>query len=384
MLNPNSRSYYSGSLGYGPTFTYDALGRRLTKTLNGVTTKFIYSGNQVIEEITNGVTKRYLVGLGLDDVWASRQGSVDEFLLKDALNGSVMAVVDPTSQTVKTGYGYSPFGTTFKSNNNSNNNLLFTGRELDLGGTVYYFRGRYYNAGFQRFLSEDPIGFAGGDTNLYRYNGNSPLVGGDPTGLEPKFDVRIGSGSGGVDGGFNPLGFIGGIIAAIFNIFAGPPNVQVQLPANGPNNPGVPDFKVNPNSELSQYACSKYRFADCSAVDSRQSVFKSKNGPSGGKPALRGDDYSPEVVNSRITSEQAARANNLSSFEEPLARRFQTRNVTLIRNLGLKITEYIAKFRQAGIYKELGQEYYSGDIKGMRADYLVVLNTQNIRNTLLG
>jgi RHS repeat-associated protein len=71
------------------------------------------------------------------------------------LSGSVIVFVDPTSQTVKTGYGYSPFGSTTKSNNNSNNNLLFTGRELDLGATVYYFRGRYYNAGFQRFLSID-------------------------------------------------------------------------------------------------------------------------------------------------------------------------------------------------------------------------------------
>jgi RHS repeat-associated protein len=242
-------SYYSGSLGYGPTFTYDALGRRLTKTLNGVTTKFIYSGNQVIEEITNGVTKRYLVGLGLDDVWASHQGSTDEFLLKDALNGSVMAVVDPTSQTVKTGYGYSPFGTTFKSNNNSNNNLLFTGRELDLGATVYYFRGRYYNAGFQRFLSEDPIGFAGGDTNLYRYNGNSPLVGNDPMGLEATGDAPGG-------GGFNIFDFFSGIFN-IFNIFGGPPT-PTGNPSMGPMSTGGPSthgVRIDGNSE---YFCAKY------------------------------------------------------------------------------------------------------------------------------
>ncbi len=195
-------SYYSGCLGYGATYTYDAIGRRLSKTINGVTTKFVYSGDQVIEEIANGATKRYLVGLGLDSVLASRQGSTDEFLLKDALSGSTIAVVDPTSQTVKTGYGYAPFGTTFKSNNNSNNNLLFTGRELDLGQTVYYFRARYYNTGFQRFLSEDPTGFGAGDTNLYRYVSNSPAIANDPTGLgdellkvtpaePPKFDVEL-------------------------------------------------------------------------------------------------------------------------------------------------------------------------------------------------
>jgi RHS repeat-associated protein len=348
-------AYNSGCLGYGATFTYDALGRRLTKTVNGVTTKFIYSGNQVIEEITNGVTKRYLVGLGLDDVWASRQGSVDEFLLKDALNGSVMAVVDPTTQTVKTGYGYSPFGTTYKSNNNSNNNLLFTGRELDLGGTVYYFRARYYNAGFQRFLSEDPIGFAGGDTNLYSY-GNSPLIGGDPTGLCPIESNCGGSGGGGFDPAGLIGGLIGGLISTILNIFGGIPNKAFQYPGNGPNNPGVPNFKVDARAINSQYVCSKYSFADCSAVDYQQNVYKSENGPSGGKPALRGDDYSPEVVNGRIEGGRSYRANNLTPLEQQVSRRVGTRNIEIIRNLGIKVTEFISRYRKASITREFPGE----------------------------
>jgi hypothetical protein len=29
-----------------------------------------------------------------------------------------------------------------------------------------YYRARYYHPGLQRFVSEDPIGFAGGDPNL--------------------------------------------------------------------------------------------------------------------------------------------------------------------------------------------------------------------------
>lgn len=34
-----------------------------------------------------------------------------------------------------------------------------------------------------RFLEQDPLGLAGGDTNLYRYVNNSPLNGTDPLGL---------------------------------------------------------------------------------------------------------------------------------------------------------------------------------------------------------
>jgi hypothetical protein len=34
-----------------------------------------------------------------------------------------------------------------------------------------------------RWISQDPIAFQGGDTNLYRYVGNSPTLGKDPSGL---------------------------------------------------------------------------------------------------------------------------------------------------------------------------------------------------------
>lgn len=46
------------------------------------------------------------------------------------------------------------------------------------------FRARYYNPTTGRFMSSDPIGFAGGDTNLYRYSLNDPINRIDPDGLD--------------------------------------------------------------------------------------------------------------------------------------------------------------------------------------------------------
>src|SRR5689334_3218450 len=46
-----------------------------------------------------------------------------------------------------------------------------------------YYRARYYNSVLQRFISEDPIGLAGG-INSYSYAGNSPANFRDPTGLD--------------------------------------------------------------------------------------------------------------------------------------------------------------------------------------------------------
>ncbi len=44
-------------------------------------------------------------------------------------------------------------------------------------------RARYYGPKIGRFISEDPLGFDGGDVNLYVYGANNPVVNADPTGL---------------------------------------------------------------------------------------------------------------------------------------------------------------------------------------------------------
>jgi RHS repeat-associated protein len=46
-----------------------------------------------------------------------------------------------------------------------------------------YCRARYYHPQLQRFISEDPIGFKGGDWNLYAYGRNNLLRYRDPLGL---------------------------------------------------------------------------------------------------------------------------------------------------------------------------------------------------------
>ena len=44
------------------------------------------------------------------------------------------------------------------------------------------FQDRYFNPDTGRFLSEDPIGFDGGDANLYRYVNNNSINLTDPSG----------------------------------------------------------------------------------------------------------------------------------------------------------------------------------------------------------
>ncbi len=60
----------------------------------------------------------------------------------------------------------------------------YTGRPLDLVTGLQNNLNRWYDARTGRWISEDPIGFAAGDANLYRYVGNGPVDAVDPTGLE--------------------------------------------------------------------------------------------------------------------------------------------------------------------------------------------------------
>jgi uncharacterized protein RhaS with RHS repeats len=50
---------------------------------------------------------------------------------------------------------------------------------------LYYYRARWYDAQVGRFISEDPIGFNGGDINLYAYVKNNPVNAIDPSGEHP-------------------------------------------------------------------------------------------------------------------------------------------------------------------------------------------------------
>ena len=60
----------------------------------------------------------------------------------------------------------------------------YTGKYFDEVTGLQNNWNRWYDPKQGRFISQDPIGFAGGDENLYRYVGNGPTNATDPSGLE--------------------------------------------------------------------------------------------------------------------------------------------------------------------------------------------------------
>jgi YD repeat-containing protein len=148
-----ARNHLSGITGAAAaSFVYGPFGRRMSKTINGASTGFLYDGLNPIQELQNGApSANMLTGLGIDEYFQRSDSSGASSLLTDAL-GSTLALAD-SSGAVQTSYTYEPFGNTTASGASSANPFQFTGREND-GTGLYFYRARYYSPTLQRFVGQ--------------------------------------------------------------------------------------------------------------------------------------------------------------------------------------------------------------------------------------
>jgi RHS repeat-associated protein len=110
------------------------------------------------------------------------KGSSTFFYHQDGL-GSVTDLTDASGATAKS-YSYDVYGNILESPGTLEQPYSYTARELDSETGLYYYRARNYDSQTGRFLQKDPIGFKGGDANLYRYVSNNPGSFNDPLGLQ--------------------------------------------------------------------------------------------------------------------------------------------------------------------------------------------------------
>ena len=165
------------------TFKYDPLGRRIYKQSPNFTGGFLYDGNNLIETVSGSGSKiaSYANGGDLDQPYAELRSGTVSYYEQDAAN-SVTSLSNSTGVLADT-YTYDSFGNVTNSTGTLRNPFQYTGRELDSETGLNYNRARYYNPATGRFISEDPLGFAGGAPNFYAYVGNNPINFNDPIGL---------------------------------------------------------------------------------------------------------------------------------------------------------------------------------------------------------
>lgn len=165
------------------SFSYDAMGRRISKTVQGVATQFLYDGNNAVQETQGSASNPILVGLGIDERFARNDVTGRTYFLTDQIN-STIALTDPNG-ALKQQYSYDPYGNVVPSDTTTGftNPYQFTGREMDAPG-LYYYRARYYSPMMAGFISEDQVRFGGGQLTFYGYAGGDPIMYRDPRGHE--------------------------------------------------------------------------------------------------------------------------------------------------------------------------------------------------------
>ena len=168
------------------SYVYDPLGYQISSTVNGQTTNNLIDpfglGNVAAQFNSSGnLVAHYTYGLGLvSQVSASGTSYYYDYNLQ----GSTVGITNAAGVYVNQ-YSYDPFGQVTTISAGIANPFTFVGQYgvSSDGNGLIYMRARHYDPTTGQFVSNDPLGLAGGDANLRRYVGNDPIVSCDPSGL---------------------------------------------------------------------------------------------------------------------------------------------------------------------------------------------------------
>ncbi len=193
-LNENVVNHYNAlnqltqtlTKNYKVGFTYDAEGLRTSKTVNGEKMVFVWDGDQVVLELSEGgkVKSRYIRG---NDLVYTDKGMETEkqFYVADS-HGNVVQLTDENGKVVKA-YEYDSFGNEVKPDNKDDNPFRYCGEYYDKETEEIYLRARYYQPVVGRFLTRDTYTGENDEPmslHLYTYCGNDGVNAWDPSGHE--------------------------------------------------------------------------------------------------------------------------------------------------------------------------------------------------------
>lgn len=176
------------------TYTYDFLGRRLTKTryIQGhaaLCQRFFYQKEDEIGscDTLGNIQELRILGCGR----GAEQGAAIAIELGQAayapvhdISGHVAMLIDIDTGKSSAYYRYSAFGLAASSGEIADANpWRYSSKRYDPETSWYYFGSRYYDSLVGRWTTPDPLSYSAG-VNLYAFVGNHPLTSYDPYGLQ--------------------------------------------------------------------------------------------------------------------------------------------------------------------------------------------------------
>ena len=165
-------------------YTHNSQGIRISKTVSGITTRYLVDSNrpyaQVLVETTNGSTVSYVFGYDLISMKRPEGTSCyhyDGQMSTRLLTDNVQSITDT--------YEYDAFGNLLNRVGSTINGYLYAGEHYDASTNLIYLRARYYNLKNGRFLTGDSFeGLIWEPMTLhkYLYANVNPVMNSDPSG----------------------------------------------------------------------------------------------------------------------------------------------------------------------------------------------------------
>jgi RHS repeat-associated protein len=167
-------------------YVVDGRNRRVGKRVNGALVRgFLYAGQLApVAELDGAgqVVSRFVYGTRVNVPEYMEKGGARYRLITDYL-GSVRLVVNASTGAVSQRLDYDEFGRVTRNTAPGFQPFGFAGGMYDEDTHLTRFGARDYDAVTGRWTAKDPIGFAGGDPNVYAYVKLNPVNSVDPLGL---------------------------------------------------------------------------------------------------------------------------------------------------------------------------------------------------------
>ncbi len=188
------------------TYAYDLLGNLISADISGVAIDYVVDGRnrRVGKKVGGTLVQGFLYQDQLEPVAeldgsgqiVSRfvygsKGHVPDYMIKGGQTyrlitdqvGSVRLVVNASDGSIAQQLDYNSAGVVTADSNPGFQPFGFAGGLYDRDTQLVRFGARDYDPEAGRWTAKDPLGFGGGDTNVYAYVGGNPVSFIDPLGL---------------------------------------------------------------------------------------------------------------------------------------------------------------------------------------------------------